>query len=254
VIAAAAPETHVIDLSHSVRPLDVRAGALVLHDSRRFLPADGVVLAAVDPGAGRDRNLAVETRQGRLLVGPDNGLLCFVWAADGGLARVHEITLERIILHPVAPSFHARDVLAPAAAFLAVGGAIEQLGAGLEPDHLATIEFPAASVEREKIECEVLEVDRFGNVLLSVTSSDLAAAGLDDADLIAVDATRGGAAARRVPTSVDVAPGDWGLMVDPRGWAAVIRSSANAAVGLGGVQPGDPIWLTVPRTSAQSAA
>jgi S-adenosyl-L-methionine hydrolase (adenosine-forming) len=254
VIATAAPGTRIVDLSHGVPPLDVRAGALLLHDSRRFLPADAVVLAVVDSGVVRDRDVAVETQQGRLLVGPDNGLLGFIWAADSGVARVHEITLERIILHPVAPTFHARDVLAPAAAFLAAGGALEALGAEIDPESLATLDFPAASVEREKIECEVLDTDRFGNVLLNVTSSDLAESGLEHADEIAVDATGGGATARRVMTSIDVAPGDWGLIVDPRGWVAVIRNSANAADGLGGVQPGDPIWLTAPRSAAQSAA
>jgi hypothetical protein len=255
VIAAAAPESRIVDLSHGVPPLDVRAGALLLHDSRRFLPADAVVLAVVDPSVGSDRDLAVETRQGRLLVGPDNGLLGFLWAADGGIAHAHEITLERIILHPVAPSFHARDVLAPAAAFLAAGGSPGELGPAIDLASLSALEFPAATVEKEKIECEVLDLNRFGNVLLNVTSSDFAAAGLDQADAVTIDATGGSATARRVSTYTDVETGDWGLIVDPRGWLCVIRGNpANAAEGLGGVQPGDPIWLTAPRAAARSAA
>jgi S-adenosylmethionine hydrolase len=255
VIAAAAPTSRVIDLSHGVPPLDVRAGALLLQDSRRFLPADAIVLAVVDPSVGADRDLALVTRQGRLLVGPDNGLLNFLWAADGGVDQAHEITLERIILHPVAPSFHARDVLAPAAAFLAGGGSPAELGAELDPASLTSLEFPAATIEKDKIECEVLDLNRFGNVLLNVTSSDFAAAGLDRADAVAIDATGGSATARRVTTYTDVASGDWGLIVDPRGWLCVIRGNpANAAEGLGGVQPGDPIWLTVPRKTVVSAA
>ena len=255
VIAAAAPESRIVDLSHGVPPLDVRAGALLLHDSRRFLPADAVVLAVVDPSVGSDRDLAVETRQGRLLVGPDNGLLGFLWAADGGIAHAHEITLERIILHPVAPSFHARDVLAPAAAFLAAGGSPGELGPAVDLASLSALEFPAATVEKEKIECEVLDLNRFGNVLLNVTSSDFTAAGLDQADAVTIDATGGSATARRVSTYTDVETGDWGLIVDPRGWLCVIRGNpANAAEGLGGVQPGDPIWLTAPRAAARSAA
>ncbi len=255
VIAASSPQSRIVDLSHGVPPLDVRAGALLLNDSRRFFPAEGVVLAVVDPSVGNDRDVAIETRQGRLLVGPDNGLLGFLWAADGGIKRAHEITLERIILHPVAPSLHARDVLAPAAAFLAAGGGLAELGPELDPAGLTTLDFPSATVERQKIECEVLDLNRFGNVLLNVTASDLTESGLDQADVIAIDATGGSALARRVATYTDVDSGDWGLIVDPRGWLSVIRGNpANAAEGLGGVQPGDPIWLTAPRPAAQSAA
>ena len=155
VIAASSPSARIVDLSHGVPPLDVRGGAILLQDSRRFLPANAVVLAVVDPSVGSDRDVALETEQGRLLVGPDNGLLGFLWAADGGVRRAHEITLERIILHPVAPSFHARDVLAPAAAFLAADGALEELGQALDPASLSTLPFPAATVEKGKIECEV---------------------------------------------------------------------------------------------------
>jgi hypothetical protein len=228
---------------------------LLLADSRRFLPEDAIVFAVVDPSVGADRDVVIETGGGRLLVGPDNGLFSFLWRGDGGVRRAHEITLERIIIQPVAPAFHARDVFAPAAAFLATGGAVDELGDALDPSGLTELLFPSATVELGKIECEVLDLNRFGNVLLNVTEKDFAAAGFDGAPEVAVDATSGGAYARRVSTYADVASGDWGLIVDPRGWLAVIRGNpANAAEGLGGVQPGDPIWLTLPRQEARSAA
>jgi S-adenosylmethionine hydrolase len=251
VIARAAPTSRIVDLSHGVPPLDVRAGALLLSDSRRFLAEDAVVLAVVDPSVGNDDDVAIETARGRLLVGPDNGLLGFLWKADGGVAHAHRVTLESVVLHPVAPSFHARDVLAPAAAFLASGGELAELGPELDPATLTELVFPAANVERGKIECEVLDLNRFGNVLLNVTEDDFATAGLNGAPDVSIDATSGSANARRVATYTDVEPGDWGLIVDPRGWLCVIRGNpANAAEGLGGVQPGDPIWLTVPRDLA----
>jgi S-adenosyl-L-methionine hydrolase (adenosine-forming) len=255
VLGRAAPESRVIDLSHGVTPLDVRAGALVLADSARFLAEDAIVFAVVDPSVGADRDVAIETASGRLLVGPDNGLFSFLWRAEGGVARTHEITLESIVIQPVAPSFHARDVLAPAAAFLAAGGSIEALGAAIDPTTLTELLFLSAIVEPGKIECEVLDLNRFGNVLLNVTAKDFEAAGFDGVLEVAIDATSGGAYARRVSTYADVEPGDWGLIIDPRGWLSVIRGNpANAAEGLGGVQPGDPIWLTLPREEARTAA
>src|SRR5207244_4650475 len=84
VITRATPGCRIVDLSHGVPPLDVRAGALLLSDSRRFLADDAVVLAVVDPSVGGDDDVAVETNRGRLLVGPDHGLLTFLWQAGGG--------------------------------------------------------------------------------------------------------------------------------------------------------------------------
>ena len=240
-----APGSPIVDLSHGVPPLDVRGGAVLLVDSLPYLAADAILLAIVDPSVGRDRDIALETRDGRLIVGPDNGLLAPAAAALGGVARAVEITSPEVVLTPISPSFHARDVLAPAAAHLAAGAELEALGAAVDPATLVALAIPEPTVERGKIECEVLDLNRFGNVLLNVRESQLAESGLDGAGEIQVDATSGSGRARRVSTYADVASGDWGLIVDPRGWLLVMRGNpANAAEGLGSVAPGDPIWLT----------
>jgi len=97
--------------------------------------------------------------------------------------------------------------------------------------------IPEPTVERAKIECEVLDLNRFGNVLLNVRESQLVESGLDGADAIQIDATSGSGRAERVATYSDA-----------RGWLLVIRGNpANAAEGLGTVSPGDPIWLTAAR-------
>jgi len=152
------------------------------------------------------------------------------------------------VLSPISPSFHARDVLAPAAAHLAAGVLLEELGPAVDPASLAQMTIPVPAVEHGKIECEVLDLNRFGNVLLNVREADLTASGLGEDGAVQIDATSGSARAQRVSTYADVESGEWGLIVDPRGWALVIRGNpANAAEGLGGVGPGDPVWLTTPR-------
>ena len=240
-----APASPIVDLSHGIPPLDVRGGAVLLVDSLPYLAADAIVLAIVDPSVGRDRDVALEAADGRLIVGPDNGLLAPAASALGGVARAVEITSPEVVLTPILPSFHARDVLAPAAAHLAAGADLATLGEAVEPATLVALAIPEATVERGKIECEVLDLNRFGNVLLNVREAQLIQAGLDGADEIQVDATSGAGRARRVATYADVASGDWGLIVDPRGWLSVVRGNpANAAEGLGSVAPGDPIWLT----------
>jgi S-adenosylmethionine hydrolase len=247
VINRISPQSPIIDLSHGVPPLDVRGGAVLLVDSLSYLRADAVLLAIVDPSVGRDRDVALETKDGRLIVGPDNGLLSPAAAALGGVSRAVEITSPDVVLTPISPSFHARDVLAPAAAHLAAGVDLETLGAAIDPATLAEFKIPEPTVERGKIECEVLDLNRFGNVLLNVRKAQLTEAGLDEAGVIQVDATSGSGRARYVSTYADVEAGNWGVIVDPREWLLVIRGNpANAAEGLG-VGPGDPIWLTAPR-------
>jgi S-adenosyl-L-methionine hydrolase (adenosine-forming) len=243
-----APASPIVDLSHGVPPLDVRGGAVLLVDSLPYLSADAILLAIVDPSVGRDRDVTLECVDGRLVVGPDNGLLAPAVAALGGVSRAVEITSPDVVLAPISPSFHARDVLAPAAAHLAAGIDLETLGPPIEPATLAELTIPEPTVERGKIECEVLDLNRFGNVLLNVRESQLAESGLEGAGAIQVDATSGSGRAEWVSTYADVASGDWGIIVDPRGWLLVIRGNpANAAEGLGSVSPGDPIWLTVAR-------
>jgi S-adenosylmethionine hydrolase len=243
-----APASPIVDLSHGVPPLDVRGGAVLLVDSLPYLDADAILLAIVDPSVGRDRDVALESNSGMLIVGPDNGLLAPAAAALGGVARAVEVTSAEIVLTPISPSFHARDVLAPAAAHLAAGTDLAKLGAAVEPATLAELKIPEPTVQRGKIECEVLDLNRFGNVLLNVRESQLTESGLDEETAIQVDATSGSGTARCVATYADVASGDWGIIVDPRGWLLVIRGNpANAAEGLGSVSPGDPIWLTAAR-------
>jgi S-adenosylmethionine hydrolase len=161
------------------------------------------------------------------------------------MARAVEITSPEVVLTPVSPSFHARDVLAPAAAHLAAGADLASLGDIVDPTTLVELVIPEPTVERGKIECEVLDLNRFGNVLLNVRESQLTQSGLDGAGEIQADATSGSGRARRVSTYADVESGDWGLIVDPRGWLLVMLGNpANAAEGLGSAAPGDPIWLT----------
>jgi S-adenosyl-L-methionine hydrolase (adenosine-forming) len=162
----------------------------------------------------------------------------------GGVAQAVSVTSEEHMLRPVAPSFHGRDVLAPAAAHLSRGVPLDELGEATDPEALATLSMPAPNVERGRIECEVLDLNRFGNVQLNIRQVDLVAARLDGSERVSVRSLSGDVVASRVHTYAAIDGEGWGLIVDPRGWLSVIRGNpGNAAQGLG-VGGGDLIWLS----------
>jgi S-adenosyl-L-methionine hydrolase (adenosine-forming) len=173
VIATIAPEARVIDITHGVRPGHILQGALVLANTLPYVPA-GIHLAVVDPGVGSGRRpLALRDGQGRLHVGPDNGLLLPAADAFGGVAQAHELANAAYSLQPVSRTFHGRDLFAPAAAHLAAGVALEELGPPVDPEALVRIEIPQPEVGQNRIRAVALVVDRFGNVALNLRRDQL---------------------------------------------------------------------------------
>ncbi|HET9115540.1 MAG TPA: SAM-dependent chlorinase/fluorinase, partial [Gaiellaceae bacterium] len=84
VMKRIAPGVEIIDLTHGIAPQAVLQGALVLRNTLPYMP-EGVHLAVVDPGVGSNRRpLALESGDGRLFVGPDNGLLLLAAERQGG--------------------------------------------------------------------------------------------------------------------------------------------------------------------------
>jgi S-adenosylmethionine hydrolase len=244
VIARITPSSAVIDLTHAIPPQDVLRGAVVLARSIPYLPSDAVVLAVVDPGVGSPRKpVAVETvHGGQLLVGPDNGLLSLAWDRRGGAARAVEISEPKVILEPVSSTFHGRDIFAPAAAHLAAGLSLTDLGPVVDPASLAVVTLPAAGVEPGRIDAEVLGVDRFGNVELSAAPNDLERAGLTGRTRLEVVARGATTRVRFAATFGDVAEGEFALIVDSFDRLAVVLNRGSAAEALG-VEPGDSVGI-----------
>ena len=244
VMSGIAPQCPIVDLSHLVRPLEVVSGAILLADAMPYVSEDAVVLGVVDPNVGKDREIAIETASGRHLVGPDNGLLSLAWEASGGIRAAVELTAPDVVRRPHAESFRAPDTLCPAAARLAAGLPIGELGADVDPATLAVVTMAEPEIESGKITCEVIDFNRFGNVHLNVRQADLAAAGLDGVETLAIEATSGSAEAKRGSTYADFEAGDYGVLWDPRGWLTIVRGNPASALDGLGLTLAAPVWLT----------
>jgi S-adenosyl-L-methionine hydrolase (adenosine-forming) len=168
----------VIDITHGIPPQHVLQGALVLANTLPYMPT-GVHVAVVDPGVGGERKpLALRGGDGRLYVGPDNGLLLVAADSLGGIEEAVEIANENYMLTPVSRTFHGRDIFSPAGAHLAAGVEFRELGPALDPATLARLELPVAQIGTARIRASALYIDRFGNIQLNLTSKDLEKVGI----------------------------------------------------------------------------
>jgi S-adenosylmethionine hydrolase len=200
VILGRCPGLPLVDLTHEVPPQDVRCGAFLLRGALAFLPRRSVVLAIVDPGVGSARRLLCAEADGRVLLGPDNGLLP---------AALAETSARWFALDPARCSgraacshtFHGRDLLAPAAARLAAGVSPAHLGVAIQ-DPVPLEEPPR---ERGPViwSGRVVVVDRYGNLISDLAKPD---DGWEDEDLVLELAGRW--AGRPVRTYSDVARGE----------------------------------------------
>jgi S-adenosyl-L-methionine hydrolase (adenosine-forming) len=214
VMKRIAPEVEIIDITHGIDPQQILQGALVLRNTLPYMP-EGVHLAVVDPGVGTDRKaIALRSGDGRLYVGPDNGLLIPAAERMGGIADAWELTEPAYRLSPLSRTFHGRDVFAPAAAFLAGGLEPTEIGPSLETPALTRLDVPLAQISAEEIVAHVLIVDRFGNVQLNLTASDLDQVGIVPGTRIELEIGLERYYAVAARTFADVARGDIVLYED----------------------------------------
>ncbi|HVX68282.1 MAG TPA: SAM-dependent chlorinase/fluorinase [Mycobacteriales bacterium] len=186
VIAQLAPHVQIIDVTHQITAQDVEQGATSLASAMPYLPV-GVHLALVDPlHGGSSRGVVVETGDGSLLVGPDNGLLSLAWLERGGVAAAHELVNAALWRESVHKTFRGRDMFAPVAAHLAAGTPIADVGPSVDADGLTTFPPHEVEVDDDHVHAEVSLVDHFGNVSLNVDRAALEAAGIRFGDTVEV--------------------------------------------------------------------
>jgi S-adenosyl-L-methionine hydrolase (adenosine-forming) len=158
VLIAGVPDATVVDASHDIAAQDVDGARLALARYWRRFPEGTIHLVVVDPGVGSPRGALAVACDGRFLLGPDNGVLSPALLVPG--ARV----VGLVVPASASPTFQGRDVFAPAAVRLALGAAIDDLGAVvLEPVVRRTPE-PHRGADGS-LEGVVVTIDRFGNAI-----------------------------------------------------------------------------------------
>jgi S-adenosylmethionine hydrolase len=183
-----------IDLVHDVPPGDIRAAAFLLRSTLKHLPESSASACVVDPGVGTRREIVLLKSAGKWLVAPDNGLLSPI---------VDSFGVERLLKLTAAPwlhgeqtsrTFHGRDLMAPAAAWLASGRDPGEIGQSYSKLHVHVNVNPEH--EGDDWIAEIMWVDRYGNLITNFPAKSV--------DHVTVEL--GGKRIHRVETFAEASP------------------------------------------------
>ena len=231
VLEKHAPGIPRIDLDHLVPPGDIWEASFQLRCAWPHLPAGCVVMAVVDPGVGTNRRAVALALGRRFLVAPDNGLATSLGRASDAV----EIDWRAMGLAEPSRTFHGRDVFAPAAAWLARGEDLTQMGEEIDANILVSCPLPDPELLTSGYQATVISVDRFGNL-----ATNLPASSVNDR---ATAAWSSEGSARRVGTYSDADEDEVILLEGSAGYLELAVNGGSAAMATG-LRRGDSVRIT----------
>ena len=259
VILGINPQATIVDVTHQVPPQDIHAGAFLFDTAGHYFPQGAIPVLVVDPGVGTERRPLLVVGPAASYVGPDNGLLSYVYARalpSASLGEVgsapqaepfeavevelppgwwaYHLTSHQYWRHPVSDTFHGRDIFAPVAAHLSNGVAPQEMGVAV--DRVAAFTIPRP-VEKEGtlVGC-VLHVDRFGNLITNIQADALSSADI----VIDIAGHRVQGLARSYQEGVPLL-----AIIGSHGYLEISAKNANASEMLG-LGVGDQLRVGLP--------
>ena len=217
VIMTALPQCTLVDIAHDVAAHDTEAGRLAVARYWHRFPVGTVHVVVVDPGVGGSRAAIAVESEGRLLVGPDNGILSPAMLHQGARCVVLPVPAS------ASPTFQGRDVFAPVAAQLASGVPIDSLGAPCS-DPIVRRTPEATRAADGATNGVVISIDRFGNLVTNLITRRVGVVEV------------GGTSIALARTYGDVAPGALTALIGSSGLVEIAVRDGSAAERLGVVR------------------
>jgi S-adenosylmethionine hydrolase len=242
VILNGLPDGHLIDISHDIRPFDVHQAAYVLNNYAAYYPEGTIHIVVVDPGVGTHREGLVLHSNGRYFIGPNNGVFSYIYHnVDYNAWRIKEQKLTS----PVSPTFHGRDVFAPAAV---------RIGRGETPESFCQpftklfsfIESPEQLAEGD-YRLKIIHIDHFGNLILNFTKEDWKTLGSPENIRVQINHSF---VAGIKQTFGDVKEMELLITWDSQDFLQIAQNQGNAAKLLN-KNPGDTVQMTIPKSLAK---
>jgi S-adenosylmethionine hydrolase len=188
VIWGITPDLHIADLSHYISPQNVPEAALVLRRAAPYFPDGTVHVVVVDPGVGTERRPIAAQLGTHYFVGPDNGVVTMQLEhieAEGLTISFIHLNKPQYWLPMVSSVFHGRDIFAPAAAHLASGVTLTELGDPI--DDPIRLSMPKPVRTENGYHGQVIHLDHFGNISTNIRREHLAGKTVQNVHLCGVD-------------------------------------------------------------------
>ncbi len=221
-------KVRIVTITHDVKPFNIAEGSYLLAQASREFPSGTVFIAIVDPGVGTERrSIVLETKDGKLFVSPDNGLLTGVMDMLG-VAHAYEITNRSFMRKGKrSATFHGRDVYGPVAAYLA--GGVKPSDVGAEVTGLKRLPIVKANLEKKALKGSVVFIDRYGNLITNITAALIEKAGLMAGTKISITIDNNQILASFTVTYDDVPKGEWLALINAEDLLEIARNMENAA-------------------------
>jgi len=166
-VYSANPNVRISTITHEVATFNVAEGSYLLGMAAMEYPPGTVFAADIDPGAGADeRSIVLLTNDGKLFIGPDNGLFTDVMN-ELGVASVREITNKSLTgRESTSATFKGIGIYGPVAGHLAAG--VDPALVGPEISDPVKIDLAEANIEDGALVGTVAHVDHWGNLVTNI--------------------------------------------------------------------------------------
>ncbi|MCM8800891.1 MAG: SAM-dependent chlorinase/fluorinase [Candidatus Omnitrophica bacterium] len=165
VILKINPKVKIVDISHLVKPQDIKEAAFILKSSFYYFPKGTVHLVIVDPGVGTERKKLLVKTKNYFFVAPDNGVLAPTLKKEKPI-KIIQITNPKYFLKPVSYTFHGRDIFAVVSAYVAKGDRLERFGKRI--DTYLNLDLPQLKIKKNELIGQIIYIDRFGNLVSNI--------------------------------------------------------------------------------------
>jgi len=159
-ILQSCPTTTVVDISHGIEPFSIVQGVHVLKAAYPVFQPGAVHIFSVQGSHTVDRHIAFKWNE-HYFVGGDNGFASLLTAVDIEQCVEIKATAKQ------AASFLAQTLYAPAAAKLAQGVPLQEIGQPVSTQQKLIARQPR--IVEKRIIGHVINIDHYGNLVTNIT-------------------------------------------------------------------------------------